>query len=131
MKITLAYAEQPLTDLAYDSEYEFQKELNTLKFYDTPIIGLVSGRTLRGRQYEHITYRDTEFTVVITADELIMSANRTFINNFWLATHKYLRIDGDYIAVLSGGGALPREFINENKYLPEVTLKLVANGIYS
>lgn len=126
--ITLAYSEEPFVSLAYDSDYEFQSEFNTLKYYETPITGVISGRTLRGRQFEHLIYRDTEFTIVISADELISSVKRNFIKEFWEAGHKYIRTDGDYIQVFSGGGTLPIEYINDNKYLPEITLRMTSNG---
>ncbi len=139
--IVLAYTDNPLAaNTGYNADFEVilglenegaQQSFKELKLYELPTTGVVTGKTLRGKSFEHITFVDTEYTVTISADELLSSTKRAFLKAFWGATHKYLVTDlttGDYIPVVSGGGLLPVEFINENKYLQEVTLKLVANN---
>lgn len=99
-------------------------ELGTLKYTDNIISSVNGGSLLNGRQFEHILNNYTIYNIVITADELMDSTKLGFIKSFWKSNNKYLVVSSKYIFVVSGGGELPKEFIEENKYLPEVTLKL-------
>ncbi|MBS4000730.1 MAG: hypothetical protein KGZ71_09650 [Desulfobulbaceae bacterium] len=142
MIIILAYCNAPLPDdTAYNADFATvmpegavgaQMQFNTLKFIPSIETETVSGKTKRGRNFEHVISSDEIYDIVITADELMTLAKRAFVTNFWKSSHKYLVTDtttGDYINVVSGGGVLPMDYINESKYLPELKLNLkVANG---
>ncbi|MCO5250128.1 MAG: hypothetical protein M9949_01755 [Candidatus Kapabacteria bacterium] len=142
MIIILAYCDTPLADpTAYNANFATampvgavgaQMQFDTLKYIPTVETETVSGKTKRGRNFEHVISTDEIYDIVITADELMTSAKRSFVTNFWKSSHKYLLTDtatGTYINVVSGGGVLPIELINESKYLQELKLNLkAANG---
>ena len=135
--IILAYSNQHIGDgVSYNSNFStvlpsgatgLQLELSCLKLLSKPKINVVTGTLLNSRSFEHITSIKEIWEIVVSANELITTSKKDFIVNFWKSLHKYICVDtttGDYIQVVSGGGDLPIEYIEENKYLPEVTLKL-------
>lgn len=101
-----------------------QLSLDALKYIENTDVAVVNGKTLRGRNYEHVLSRDKTIDIIISADELIVADNYEFMASFWEALHKYIVIDDEYKLITTGGGALPVEYISENKYLREVKLSV-------
>lgn len=141
MIIILAYCDTPLDATAlYNVDFSVVKPIgavgeqmsfDALKYLPSVETEVISGKTKRGRNFEHVIATSDIFDIIISADELISSVKREFVVNFWKSSHKYFLTDteGTYINVITGGGILPIEYINESKYLPEIKLSLkVANG---
>lgn len=88
-----------------------------------------NGRLLGGILYSNILDARYKHTVYLQPKEL-NSTNILFLKEFWIADFKYIKIipsspglDGER-QVLTTGGNMPLQRLNENKYLNEITLEL-------
>ncbi len=91
---------------------------------------------LSGRMYDHVLARRREWDVVISADELAGSGNEklAWLEAFWNADKQFVRTDTTdtevieemtFTRVMTGGGRSPKEFIRNNKLLPQYKMTLI------
>ena len=87
------------------------------------------GTTKRGVNYAHLLHtKSNNYTITISADQLIDSAKKTFIDNFYSATG-WKFSDDNFVTetemVLDNDGAMGYEYIGNSRYLPKITLNLL------
>jgi hypothetical protein len=129
LEITFRYSSTQVTPLTYNAQATQQLSFATVKCPDAILnTKEESGRMLNGRGYSNLlySYRDIG-DIIISADE-VDSSVLAFFEAFWTAAFKYISIYGsgwgDYIEVLTEGGAFPLAYIDDIKDLKEITLKL-------
>lgn len=133
MAIYFRYSNTPLTSLVFDSSASIaippaeptQKKFHGVKVTDPmPNTTIDNGRALNGAGYAHILNSFEEMTVIISANEIDTFA-LDLLKKIWVAPFKYISIDGgNYKEILLAGGAFPLTYIEEVKYLPEITFNI-------
>lgn len=96
----------------------------------------VRGRTLRQIEYAHRLSKRTIYTIVITADELMLDTPWNFLNDFWSADRWYLCISdaatepasGSFVEIVIPSGEIPVEYLNNHKRLRRVAFQAVAKN---
>lgn len=87
-----------------------------------------SGRMLGGILYSNILDSRYVHSVYLQPKSLTQT-NRDFLKAFWMADFKYIKLSSagtgfnNVRAVHTGGGKMPLNRINENKYLNELALE--------
>ena len=102
--------------LTYRQSLKFKKNENTKH---------ISGRDLREVEYRHLLSKRNIYELIISADELIDSTKFAFIVAFHKAdTWKFSEDNWtSEKEVVIDDGDLPVEFIENCKYLPQITYK--------
>jgi hypothetical protein len=92
--------------------------LSELRFETRRQLDKLTGTTLRGRLYGHITAKRTIATVVFSAD--VAEANQANLRLFWEANvQEYSTDNSTWHVVMVDGGDEPVEYIDDNVTLPE------------
>jgi hypothetical protein len=131
--MALAYTDSPLTDLKFADNFTAgtQRFFNPVYYVPPKRTKMVNeGKTLRGRNFQHILYKVKTHEPVISSNELNVNGNKSFLQAFWEAYYQYISVfDGtnwsDYIEVDTPGGDFPIEYIESVELFPEVKLILI------
>lgn len=103
--------------------------LHPIDFKIIPAVNRLQGSTLRDVRFSHkISSRTKSAQIIISANELYVSATYTFIIAFYNAAAWRYSLDNwsTYVDVdLAEAGELPVEFLEGNKNLPEIKLTLI------
>jgi hypothetical protein len=102
-------------------------EFDALQFIHNETNNKVSGFDLRESKYENLLSKRNYWDMKISADELTCNTSLDFLVSFWHAIEKRLSEDNwlTCYSVATDGGDFPKELIDNNKYFPEVTFKLI------
>ncbi len=89
----------------------------------------VLGRDLREIEYRNVLSSRTNYNIVISADELVDSTKLSFIKSFYQADAWAWNTTSDIetlnIVVLEKDGAIPIEFLEGCKDMPEIKFSLI------
>jgi hypothetical protein len=124
MTVSLKYGVYAGQALNWSSPENF----NALVFTEFPETEKVAGRSLRKIEYAHLLSKRKKYKITISADELMNDDKMSFITEFYLAQVWKFSVDNwttETEAVIMEQGQMPLSFINNNKYLPELTIFLV------
>ncbi len=127
-QIALAYSDTIFTGLEFDEDLATQKLFETIKLTEPTITTTrVQGTLLNGRVYDHKLYTRKFIEVTISSNEINTSI-LSFLQTFWDSNFKYIALFNDdpmyYVQVYTDGGDFPVEYVEDIKYLPEISLKL-------
>ncbi len=138
MMIVIAYCDEPLAVLTYNSTFpkpsgSTGEQLALLALVAHPKkldIDTVSGTTLCGRKYSVKKHGWYNHAFVFSSDQIDLDSI-PFFEAFWAARYKYIsRYSddsegyGDYVRVETPGGELPVDYIEGVSELPEIELLL-------
>lgn len=85
----------------------------------------ITGATLRGHLFEHPQYARRGWTITISADAIDDDTGFDFLTAFFLSNARQLSFNGtDYVNVQIEPGELPLTFIENIRFLPEITFTL-------
>jgi hypothetical protein len=104
------------------------QSFNELKFIETPVSEHNSGRTLSGIDYKHNKSNRSEWELVISANELTDSTKLAFLKNFHFASAWKFSLVSNWATetvVTIEDGQQGIDYIENCKYLPEISIKLV------